>query len=194
MHGSNQVNPQAADLHWLAFLLTGDHESSIEIISESADSLDDSNAFFSTWMLSWSRRLIIAKALAKVRDQLTASARRTESVRMAKRTLAPRGWELSPNSSRSELQEALLAIDLFPRAALVLSIFEGMSVEDAAVLLGVNLDLVKKGRAFAARELTANLARITAPARRRNVSICRFGGTKSLDSTYRLTHFVPVKL
>jgi DNA-directed RNA polymerase specialized sigma24 family protein len=187
------VNPRVVDLHWLAFLLTGDHESSIEIIAESADSLDDSNAFFSTWMLSWSRRLVIAKALAKVRDQLAASTRRTESVRISKRALAPRGWELGPNSSRSDLQEALLAIDLFPRAAVVLSIFEGMSVQDAAVLLDVNPDLVKKGRAIAVRELTANLARITTPVRRRNVSICRFGGTKSLDATYRLIHFVPAK-
>ncbi len=51
------------------------------------------------------------------------------------------------------------AIDVFPRCALLLSIFEGMSLEDVATLLNGERDLVRKAQLIGLRELTRNLAR-----------------------------------
>jgi len=193
MHQSSEVITRAADFHWLAFLLTDSHDLSVEIAVETVEAVDDSNPYFSTWMSSWARRLVIAKALAKVRDDVAASARRTESMRPGKMPAIPQDWKLDPHATKAQIQEALLAIDLFPRAALLLSMFEGMSVHDAAVLLDAQPDLVKKGRAIALRELTSNLAGSARPARRRNDIICRMIGSNSEHSTYRLPHFVPLK-
>ena len=173
MHQSSEVITRAADFHWLAFLLTDSNDLSVEIAVEAVDAIDDSNPYFSGWMLSWSRRLVIAKALAKVRDEVAASARRTESMRPAKLPSIPRDWKLDPQTTKAQLQDALLAIDLFPRAALLLSMFEGMAVHDATVLLDVHPDLVKKGRAIALRELTSNLAGNAKPARCNNPPISR---------------------
>ena len=194
MHRSGPMNTQAVDFHWLAFLLTDSHESSIEVVAEVLDLADDSNAYFSKWMLSWSRRLVIAKALTKVRDELAASARRTAAARSGRLTLpAPGDWSLDPGTSKAELQDALVATDIFPRAAVLLSMFEGMSVEDTAILLDADPDLVKKARNLALRELTVNLARAAEPAWRRNDSIRRTSGSKSTTPCYWLAHSIGLK-
>jgi DNA-directed RNA polymerase specialized sigma24 family protein len=70
-----------------------------------------------------------------------------------------------PNSGASdraigklELERALLAIDPFPRAVVVLSVFEGISIEDAAVLLNAGADLVRKAQAAGLTELASRVA------------------------------------
>ena len=110
-------------------------------------------------MLAWSRRVVIAKALAAIRDDLAASARRTASRRGEKGTLPPRNWALGRNTTKGEIESALLAIDVFPRCALLLSIFEGVSMHDAVILLGSDQNLVRKALVTGLRELTGNLAR-----------------------------------
>jgi DNA-directed RNA polymerase specialized sigma24 family protein len=59
-----------------------------------------------------------------------------------------------------DLERALLAIDVFPRAALLLSIFEGVPVADAAILLDAEPQLVRKAQAIGLMELTSRLARM----------------------------------
>ena len=44
--------------------------------------------------------------------------------------------------------------------ALLLSVFEGMPLEDVAILLDGEIDLVRKAQTIGLRELTRNLARI----------------------------------
>ena len=154
-----QANKQAADLHWLAFLLTGSSESSIDIAVEAIASQDVANPYFSTWMVAWSRRVVIAKALAAVRDELAASARRTEWSAMKKPAM-PREWALDPATTKAEIEKALHAIDVFPRAALLLLVFEGVPIADVMVLLDADKELVRKAQAIGLRELTRNLARM----------------------------------
>jgi DNA-directed RNA polymerase specialized sigma24 family protein len=151
---------QAADLYWLAYLLTGRHDLSIDIATDAAVSPEDGNPFFGAWMRDWSRRLVIAKALAAIREQLAESARRTERARVHDAGAPPGGWSLSADTGKSRIEEALLAIDVFPRAALLLTVFEGVRMADAASLLDTDAALVKKGRTTALREFTANLADI----------------------------------
>jgi hypothetical protein len=66
--------------------------------------------------------------------------------------------------SKARIEEALLAIDVFPRAALLLLIFERVRIGDAATLLDADAALVRKAQAMALRELTANLAGRTSQA------------------------------
>jgi DNA-directed RNA polymerase specialized sigma24 family protein len=157
-----QAKNRAAALYRLAFLLTADRERSLDLTLEAIDSGDCTDTFFSGWMLAWSQRLIIAKALAGIRGDLAASARRTADLSIGKVALPPRNRPFDPDvdATGSQIETALLAIDVFPRSALLLTMFEGMSAEDAAILLDVDRDLVRKGRIVGLQELTRRLARM----------------------------------
>ena len=160
---TTNIEKAAVDLYWLAFLLTQRRDVSIDIAAEAAASdhdaeeVDYANAFFADWMRSWQRRLVIARALTAIHDDLADSAHRTEITR-ARSSGMPRNWSLSPGTTKADLERALLAIDLFPRATLLLVVFEGIRIADAATLLDANPDLLKKAQAIGLRELTANLA------------------------------------
>jgi hypothetical protein len=151
-----ETNANVANLYWLAFLLTGQREASVDIAVEALES-PDGNAFFSAWILAWARKVVIAKALAMIRHELAASARRLQSQRTRCRAAAPRYWSLEA-ATKVQIEAALLAIDAFPRCALLLSVFEGLSIDDATVLLDGDRDLVRKAQAWAIQELTRNLA------------------------------------
>ena len=152
-----QAKGHAASLYWLAFLLTGRREASVNMAVEALDSADG-NPFFSAWMLAWSRKVVIAKALAAVRQELAASALQMASKRGRDCPPPPRNWALGPAATKVQLERALLAIDVFPRCALLLTVFEGLSIDDATVLLDAGRELVRKAQRFAVQELTRNLA------------------------------------
>jgi DNA-directed RNA polymerase specialized sigma24 family protein len=153
-----QKTRHAADLYWLAFLLTGARGESADLAVESIGTPDD-RAFFSAWMLAWSRKVVISKALAAIRQDLADSAARIARARSPRCAPSlPRDWSLPPSASKLELERALLAIDAFPRCVLLLMLFEGLSLDDATVLLDVDRDLVRKAQVFALQELTRNLA------------------------------------
>jgi hypothetical protein len=72
MHSTGSVEQQmktehtrkaTVDLYWLAFLLTGSRDISIDIAADAAVSEDDTNPFFTDWIHGWQRRLVIAKGL-----------------------------------------------------------------------------------------------------------------------------------
>jgi DNA-directed RNA polymerase specialized sigma24 family protein len=149
-----------ANLYWLSFLFTGNPGLSVDGTLEAVASQDDANPFFSAWMLAWSRRVFIAKALAGIRNELARSARRTASKRTDRVALPSRNWTLDRDTTKVQLERALLAIDAFPRCALLLSVFEGLSLEDVAILLDSERNLVRKARMIGLRDLTRNLARI----------------------------------
>jgi len=160
MQTLEQPDKHAFDLYWLAFLLTGQRPASVDLTVEALRSGDDENPFFSSWMLDWSRRVVIAKALAVVRRQLAESARRTVSKRLDRTALPARNWSLDRDTTKLQIESALMAIDAFPKCALLLSIFEGVPLQDVATLLESDVDLVRKARAIGLQELTRNLARM----------------------------------
>ena len=163
MQTLEQADKRAADLYWLAYLITGHRGLSVDVTLEALEVPvvpDDAKPFFSAWMLAWSRRMFIAKAVAAIRDQLAVSARRTASRRDEKVAFPSRNWTLDQDTTKIQLERALLAIDVFPRCALLLSVFEGVSLEDVAILLDSERDLVRKAQMIGLRELTHSLARI----------------------------------
>jgi hypothetical protein len=168
----------AADLYWLAFVLTESQDLSIDIAADIAASEDQRSPLFADWMRGWQRRLVIGRALTAIHDELAASARRAQLTRDSSSAKGPavpqRGWSLTPDTTKADLQEALLSIDLFPRAALLLLVFEAIRMADAATLLDADPALIRKAQAIGLRELTANLAGKNSPEdQRRNKRLAK---------------------
>ena len=135
----------AAELHWLAYLFTGSHDRGVRAFTKALDFEDHANPAMTDFMASWSRKLVIGASLETVRPQLRESAWRTlraEDPDPATLTgLKPVGQMTAP-----ELERALLAIDLFPRCALLLTVFEKLSLDDASLLLNADKALVRKAQ------------------------------------------------
>ena len=151
-----------SDLHWLAFLLTGRGDQTIEVAAETGTIDPIEPTFFESWMNAWSRRVAIAKALTGIRNELAASMRRTSLNRMNTPALLPQEVAIRPGIARSELEAAVLAIDHFPRAVLVLTVFERVPAPDCAVLLDSSPGLIRKALNIALLEVSDNLARAQA--------------------------------
>jgi DNA-directed RNA polymerase specialized sigma24 family protein len=157
-----QAKNRAVGLYRLAFLLTGDRARSLDATLDAIDSGSGTKSFFSSWILAWSQRLVVAKALAGVREELAASAQRTASLRIEEFALPSRNLVVDPDADGAggQIESALLSIDVFPRCALLLTVFEGISAADAAILLDVDMNLVRKARIVGLQELTRSLARM----------------------------------
>jgi hypothetical protein len=119
----------------LAFLLTGKRERSLDLATEALDVHG-----------------VIPKALADVREELALSKSRLKA-----RETPPVPAGLAQEPTKLQLERALLAMDLFPRCALLLSLFEGISVEDSAVLLDAEPKVVLQGRTAGLWDLFRNL-------------------------------------
>lgn len=176
LNSAKRIEKNAADLYWLAFLLTRDRSVSIDIAADVAASGNNENPFFADWKRNWARRLVIARALSTIHDELAESARRTELAHF-RRSEVPRNWSLSPDVTRGDLEQALLAIDWFPRAAVVLLVLEGVRTADAVPLLDARPSLLKKAQAIGLSELAGNLAKTgksaVSPAVHRNWQLLR---------------------
>lgn len=150
---------ERSELLWLAYLLTGDRANSVQAVASAMDVDDAGNPFFRNWMISWSRKLVIAKALSAVEKDMAESAERTQNRNCPRPAEMPgRDWRLNPAAGKAELERALLAIDLFPRCAVLLTVFEKVSEEDAATLLNTDRQLLRTAKAIGLAELTWNLA------------------------------------
>lgn len=147
----------ATSLYWLAFLLTGRRDLSMDIAADAA-SETYANPFFAGWMRAWSRRTVIGTALAAIHGELATSAQRTEAARDDSPAAVPSGWTAPRDLSKADIEDALLAIDVFPRAALLLMIFEGVRMADATTLLDATPALIRKAQVIGLRQLTTNLA------------------------------------
>jgi hypothetical protein len=152
----------ASDLYWLGYLLTGDSEQAAQAFSSALEFEDAANPVFRGFMVSWARKLVVASALATMTAKLRASALRVERSELSDSPqhagLPPPGWISSRSLGGPELERALLAIDVFPRCALLLTIFEKLSIHDAALLLNSGEPLLRKAQARALIDLTHNLA------------------------------------
>jgi DNA-directed RNA polymerase specialized sigma24 family protein len=152
----------AADLYWLAYLLTGRREVSLDVAVEALEQAQSANPFFSSWMAAWSRKLVIAKALQAVQEELSESALHISRKGDRFYFSAPGKWTLPAGAGKVQLERALLAIEIFPRCALALSIFEGLSIEDVSILLNAEPNLVRSAQRVGLQELVVNLAATSA--------------------------------
>jgi hypothetical protein len=143
------LRTEAVDLYWVCFVLTGHQHLSIEIAADVV-AQDYPNRFFSERMQGWSRRSALAKALEAIRQELTESARRTDIARDEETSALP-ALSVNEEISKTDIEEALFGIDLFPRAALVLLVFEKIRIADAITLLDADAALIRKAQVIGLR-------------------------------------------
>jgi len=110
-------------------------------------------------LVSEVRKLVIFASLDAIRAELRKSALRTERSpaqdspdldARASQTSNRRRW------TRSNFEHAVLAIDAFPRCALLLTVFEKLPIEDAALLLNADEALVRAAQGQGLTDLACN--------------------------------------
>jgi DNA-directed RNA polymerase specialized sigma24 family protein len=154
------------ELYWLAFLLTGDRERSVQAYTGALNS-EAPAPVLQKFMGSWARRLLIVAALGTIRRQLRESA--LGAAPASKGDLAQWGRLASPDLTRltkQDLEDVLLSMDVFTRCAVVLTILERIPVKEAADLLGVDACTVKSAQARGVAEMTWKLAGAIQPTSR----------------------------
>ena len=146
------------DLYWLGYLLTGDRERAVRTVIEVLDLHDAANPFFQSWMVQWSRKIFISKVIGRMVPETGPSALRTQLKRLQASTKGLGQPNLGPGAGKAELERALLAIEPFPRCAVVLSVFEKLAIPDVATLLNSDCESVKTATAIGLIQLSRNLA------------------------------------
>jgi hypothetical protein len=150
-------------LCWLAFLVTENWKHSIEVVCSVFDPEDFYESISSQPMILKSRRRVATAAITRIRPALAESARRTERAWATEwnALLKPASGDSSPGQAvtKAALQRALLTIDIFPRCALLLIVFEDVPINEAALLLDENEAVVRGAVGLALFRLTENLAR-----------------------------------
>lgn len=123
MHESIPDQAVVAGIYWLAFLLNGSENISVDITSDVLASASGNM-----------RRAAILRSIAAQEGEL-----RNSHDRYRKQTECDCQNELRAGLDALPdfvaVREALLAMELFPRYALLLTAFEGFSVRDAATCL-----------------------------------------------------------
>lgn len=145
MHQSIPDDSVVTSLYWLAFILTGCQDISIRVTAEVVSS-GSGNL----------RRAVIIQSIAAQASQLRAAcARYRRQARFDCELKLSTGLDAMPDFF--EVRDALLAIDLFPRHALLLTFFEGFSVRDAASYLGSNEQSIRDARSDGVLALSRNM-------------------------------------
>ena len=168
---------QPNKLSWLAFLLTGDRTLRVDTEVEALGRNDPAKPLFENWMVSWRHKLFIAKVLSSVNSLMTASVLRTQARHSTSlqgmQSLPHLDWGLDTDEDKLELERALLAVDVFPRAVLLLVVFENLSLDDVAILLSVDKQLVATAKTIGLIELSRNMERAGPRFRTSSLHPCR---------------------
>ena len=152
----HEFQEHCSELYWLALLLTGDRERSIQAFTKALDLEYEGNA---EDLVSEVRKLVIFASLDAIRAELRKSALRTERspaqdssdlAALASHTSTRQGW------TRSNFERDVLAIDTFPRCALLLTVFEKLPIGDAALLLNADEALVRVAQSRGLIDLARN--------------------------------------
>jgi DNA-directed RNA polymerase specialized sigma24 family protein len=152
MQTIGQIRNSATELYRLIFLLTGQSDLSLDITQDIISSQDAAEPFDAS--------RAVTEAYVFMHGALVSSAKRTASRRFKGVEIPPRTWSLDPETTKARLESALLDIDIFARWALVLTVFEGLSIEEASALLATDTELVRQGQIIGLLELTRNLTRL----------------------------------
>ena len=153
-----------SDLYWLAFLLTGDRERSVQAFTGALNS-DAEPPALQKFLHSWARKLVIVAALGTIRRQVRESVLLTRPATRAE--LAGLASVDQSRLTKRELEEVLLAMDAFARCAVILTILEGLPAKEAAGLLGADENTVKAAQARGVAEMTWRMADAIGPVSRR---------------------------
>lgn len=125
-------------LYLLALLLTGDAGKAEQCFVAGIGNCVEGNAVFREWARSWARRSIVVQAI-----QAIAPAKGAQAVSI------PAPPELDP------ALQVVFRLDVLERFVYVMSVLEGFSHQDCAILLGVSRPSVVSARARAIGRLAS---------------------------------------
>lgn len=136
------------NLYLLSLLLTADPAKAEQCFVAGLDDCADGNQVFKEWAHSWARRAIIKNAIRLIApDSANLSPERNGS---------KRATNVFSEQTRSELKvdmAALLELNAFERFAFVMSVLEGYSDRECALLLGCTRDTVIEARSRALQQV-----------------------------------------
>lgn len=147
----------SSELYWLAFLLTGNTDRGVQAFDRALDFAGDGNPGFGDFMNDWARKLVIVEALGAMRKELRSSIERTKRL-----DAADAGWTrpalAKPEIDKEAFEQAVIAIDAFPRCAMLLTIYEGMPIGAVSLLLNADEALTRVAQRIGIVQLSRNLA------------------------------------
>jgi DNA-directed RNA polymerase specialized sigma24 family protein len=133
-----------AGLHLLASLLTGDETQAEQIFVAGLEDSINGNPVFRQWARSWSRRAIIKRAIRSVAPSPADAAVNTE-IRQPE----------TGNGNLNILLAAVATLSPFQRFVFVLSVLEGYSISECAMLLACTLADVVSARSAALQQIAS---------------------------------------
>jgi hypothetical protein len=135
-------NEDMSSLYLLSLLLTGSHEKAEQCFVGGLDDALGRNRVFKEWVRSWSRRVIIQNALRTINPQPGQNKISIDNA-------------ASRQDERAEIA-AVLRLQPFDRFVFVMSVLEGYSDHDCAILLGCTVRDVLAARAGALQNIGAS--------------------------------------
>jgi hypothetical protein len=146
----------SSELYQLAFLLTGNTDRSVQAFTLALELDEQMNSVFDGFMNEWARKLIMVEALGTIKTELRRSIARV--ARMGgEEALGSGRWTQRQGIAKEEFEEAVIAIDAFPRCAMLLTIFEGLPLKTAAILLDAGEALTAAAQRIGILQLTRRL-------------------------------------
>jgi hypothetical protein len=159
-------------LYLLALVLTADARKAELCFVAGLDDCAAGNQVFKEWARSWARRVIVKNALRQIAPD-PAYANGVSNIAVSVD---------ATNRARPELQveiSTLLDLRSFERFAFVMSVLEGYSDQDCALLLGCTRQAMIAARVRAFEEIARVVATQGSPQAR--------AGFKNQDSAIRMT-------
>lgn len=137
------------NLYLLSFVLTADSEKAEQCFLSGLDDCITGNQVFGEWARSWARRVVIKNAIRRI-------APAPERASQVPNPLAVKKAQLSngarPQTGPVEIS-AMFELSPFERFAFVMSVLEGYSDQDCALLLGCAREKVIGARAGALQQI-----------------------------------------
>ena len=120
----NIFNEEMHSLYLLAFLLTADHDKAEECLVSAMGECVDGVGVFTDWARSWTRGAVLKRAI----EMVMPAPEHADSVSLI-------SLERSDTPAENNPFAAILLLDAFERFVFVMSVLEGHSDEQCAILL-----------------------------------------------------------
>lgn len=144
-------------LYILAFLLTGDQNAAMQCVVSGLEDCVGDNSAFQHWAHNWSKRTIIRNAIAMM-DPTPVQAEQP----------AVRPSPSEAKTSADALIAAVIQLPVFDRFVFVISVLEGYSDSDSALLLQCTPEEISASRVRVYKNLTVPGLGSPAPAKLRS--------------------------
>ena len=128
-------------LHRLSFLLTGDHEKAEQCFVAGLEDSSSTNGVFKEWARTWAKRTIIQDAIAALKPRPPQYA-----LSSLPKHAAEVGVRLPSIADRDLAIRSVLALESFERFVFVITVLEGYSEHQCALLLNTSLREVYEAR------------------------------------------------